>query len=651
MHFGGTGMNSFFSNILHEGRRRKLSPFWGTVVGVITMLFAAFEIYGAPFGRFDPFVLRGTFVGFVLCLTFICFTATKNRKGDSVPWYDLVLSVVGLGFGVYLFFNGADIIVRWTGVDPLSTSDWVVTAGIILMILEVTRRTVGPVLLCIITFFVAYNFLGKYMPGYFGHRGMELEVFLDKMVYTFDGIMGTPIGVTCTYVFMFVMFGNTFNMSGGGDFFFRLAAAIAGRMRGGPAKICVIASALYGTISGSPTSDVVTTGSITIPLMKRLGYGGVYAGAVSSAACAGASVLPPIMGTAAFLMVDVAGIPYLNIAMAAAIPGLIYYFGLFTQVHYRAIIQGMRPIAEEDGKQERAWTVIRENWYYLIPITILIALIIMRISPTLVGLLATLTTIVISWFVPGHRMGPRQIYEVLRKTGTGILTVSNASAAAGMVIGGIMLTGLGGKFTSLVFAATGGSSALCLCMVALVCIILGMGMPVPAAYVLTATLAAPALLQFKFSLMSSHLFIVYFAAISAITPPVAVAAYAAAGISEANPNSTGVHAVYLAIAAYMVPFVFMYRPSLLLDGPVLETIWTTAVTLGGIFAFASAIEGYFFGRLKSIPLRIILWIGGIMFILPYMWADAAGIVVMAAMFFYQRTKKGLPQQPGTASQA
>ncbi|MFR0873798.1 MAG: TRAP transporter permease [Bilophila wadsworthia] len=378
------------------------------------------------------------------------------------------------------------------------------------------------------------------------------------MVYTMTA-SSAPVGVACTYVFMFVLFGQVFNAAGGGNFFFRLAASIAGRMRGGPAKICVIASALYGTLSGSPVSDVVTTGSITIPLMKRLGYGETFSGAVAASACSGASILPPIMGTAAFLMVDVAGIPYIEIAIAATLPAIIYYFGLMMQVHYRAVLKGMRPISE-DTDHESAWTVLKENWLYIIPIALLVTLIIQRVNPTVVGLLATASVVVISWLIPGHRMGIKELYEVIRKTGLGILTVANASAAAGMVIGGIMLTGLGGKFTSLVFAATGGQSGLCLSMVAIVCIILGMGMPVPAAYVLTATLAAPALLEFKFSLMSAHLFIVYFSAISAITPPVAVAAYAAAGISEGDPNATGVQAVRLAVAAYIVPFVFMYRP-------------------------------------------------------------------------------------------
>lgn len=544
-----------------EGRRRKLSPLWSRIVGVLVVLFAAVELYGAPFGFIDSFILRSLFVSFAITLTFICYTPIRTEPGQSenVPVPDILLACISLAAGAYMVLNGAELVTRWTGVDPLTPADWAVTATFVLLTLEVTRRTVGPVLLGIILVFIVYNFVGEYLPGYFGHRGSTMEVFLDRMVYTYDGIFGTPVGVACTYVFMFVLFGQVFNAAGGGNFFFRLAASIAGRMRGGPAKICVIASALYGTLSGSPVSDVVTTGSITIPLMKRLGYGETFSGAVAASACSGASILPPIMGTAAFLMVDVAGIPYIEIAIAATLPAIIYYFGLMMQVHYRAVLKGMRPISE-DTDHESAWTVLKENWLYIIPIALLVTLIIQRVNPTVVGLLATASVVVISWLIPGHRMGIKELYEVIRKTGLGILTVANASAAAGMVIGGIMLTGLGGKFTSLVFAATGGQSGLCLSMVAIVCIILGMGMPVPAAYVLTATLAAPALLEFKFSLMSAHLFIVYFSAISAITPPVAVAAYAAAGISEGDPNATGVQAVRLAVAAYIVPFVSCTGP-------------------------------------------------------------------------------------------
>lgn len=629
-------MPSLLSRLCNEGRRRALSPLWVKITGVLVVLFAAVELYGAPFGLLDSFILRGAFVTFSIALTFLCYTPFAKEAAEpgseGVPLPDILLACLSLAVGGYFALYGPEIINRWTGVDPLLPIDWVVSISLVLLTLEVTRRTVGPVLLGIILIFIAYNFVGEYMPGYFGHRGSTLEVFLDRMAYTYDGILGTPVGVACTYVFMFVLFGQVFNAAGGGNFFFRLAASIAGKMRGGPAKICVIASALYGTLSGSPVSDVVTTGSITIPLMKRLGYSPNYAGAVAASACSGASIMPPIMGTAAFLMVDVAGIPYVNIAIAAIIPSIIYYFGLMTQVHYRALTQGMRPLSDDaNHKQESAWTVIKENWLYIIPIAVLIYLIVRRVNPTVVGLASTLSVIAISWLIPGYRMGVKEIYQVLRKTCLGILTVANASAAAGMVIGGIMLTGLGGKFTSLVFAATGGQSGLCLTMVALVCIVLGMGMPVPAAYVLTATLAAPALLQFKFSLMGAHLFIVYFSAISAITPPVAVAAYAAAGISEGNPNSTGVQAVKLSIAAYVVPFVFMYRPGLILDGSVMDIIWTSIVTTAAVFSFASGLEGYLLGVLRSMVMRTLLMAAGVVFIWPDVWADIAGFCILGGI--------------------
>lgn len=621
-------------SFLSEGRRRKLSPFWNGVVVCLVLGLAALELYGAPFGKIDAYLLRAMFVGLVLALTFICYTPSSTVESKKPYFLDLVLAVLGFAAGVYILLNGERIITRWTGVDPMGPGDLFFTAVIVLLVIEATRRTVGPVLVFIILLFIAYNFLGKYLPGSFGHRGMSLVGFLDRMVYTFDAIFSAPIGVTCTYVYMFVLFGQVFNAAGGGNFFFRLASSIAGRMRGGPAKIAVIASALYGTMSGSPTSDVVTTGSITIPLMKRLGYSPVFAGAVEAAASSGASVLPPIMGTAAFLMVDIAAIPYIEIIIAAAVPAVIYYIGVMLQVHYRSIIKDLRPITEE-AQKEKPWTVLKENFHYLIPIVVLVWLIEQRLNPTVVGLAATCTTIVISWFKPGYRMGPKKIAMAFYTTGTQILTVANASAAAGIVIGGIMLTGLGGKFTSLVFQATGGNDFFCLLMVALVCIILGMGMPIPAAYVLTATLAVPALLELDFPLLASHLFIVYFSMVSAVTPPVAVAAYAASGLAGGNPNSTGFQATRLAIAAYLVPIIFMYRPGLLMAAPFYKIIWSTFMTSLAVLALASALEGHFLTRLNSTLLRLFLAGVSIMLVWPHILTDFLGLALMAAVFGWQ----------------
>jgi TRAP transporter 4TM/12TM fusion protein len=620
------------ASLLREGRRRVLAPFWKILVTCITLALAAFEIYTAPFGTLDPLLQRAIFVSFVLGLTFIYFTFTAGAKSDKVPFYDLILALLSFTSGVYILLNGERIVTRWVGVDPMAPEDIFFTAILVLLVLEVTRRTVGPPLLGIIILFIAYTFIGALMPGEFGHRGMTLIGFLDRMVYTFDGILGTPIGVTCTYVYMFILFGQVFNEAGGGTFFFRLASAIAGRMVGGPAKMAVVASAFYGTMSGSPTSNVVTTGSFTIPLMKRLGYSSTFAGAVEAAASTGGSILPPIMGTAAFLMVDVAGIPYIDIAVAAAIPGLLYYLGVMLQVHFRAVKKGLRPVVTKAEEQEKPLQVLKENIHFLIPLAVLIWLLAERLNPTVVGLAATCVTIVVSWLKPGYRMGPKEIVRAFYNTGTGILTVANASAAAGMVIGGIMLTGLGGKFTSLVFQATGGSGLLCLTMVALVCILLGMGMPIPAAYVLTATLAAPALLELGFPLLASHLFIVYFSAMSALTPPVAVAAYAGAAISGANPNSTGFQATRLAMAAYLVPFVFMYRKALLLQGGFLEIIWATLIATLAVWSLAGGLEGYFYKPVSSRLLRALLIGGGTVLLWPEVWADLLGVGIVAGVF-------------------
>ncbi len=622
-------------SFLREGTQRALTPFWKVLVTCIVLALAAFEIYTAPFGTLDPLLQRALFVSFILGLTFICYTFAGRAKSDRVPFSDLILAGLGFASGIYILLNGERIVTRWVGVDPMMPGDIFFTAVVIILVLEVTRRTVGPALLGIIMLFIAYTFVGDLMPGEFGHRGMTFIGFLDRMVYTFDGILGTPIGVTCTYVYMFILFGQVFNEAGGGTFFFRLASAIAGRTVGGPAKMAVVASAFYGTMSGSPTSNVVTTGSFTIPLMKRLGYSPIFSGAVEAAASTGGSILPPIMGTAAFLMVDVAGIPYLDIAVAAAIPGLLYYLGVMLQVHFRAVKKDLRPVVTKGEEQEKAWKVLKENFHFLIPLAVLIWLLAERLNPTVVGLAATCVTIVVSWLKPGYRMGPREIVRAFYHTGTGILTVANASAAAGMVIGGIMLTGLGGKFTSLVFQATGGSGLLCLTMVALVCILLGMGMPIPAAYVLTATLAAPALLELGFPLLASHLFIVYFSAMSALTPPVAVAAYAGAAISGANPNSTGFQATRLAMAAYLVPFVFMYRKGLLLQGDFVEIMWATGIATLAVWSLASGLEGFFYKRVNSHLLRILLVGGGTILLWPEVWADLLGVGIVAGVLLSQ----------------
>lgn len=625
-------MANIFKLLWSEGKMRALPPGWLRLVSVSGLIFALFQFWAAPFGFLEGIIHRSVFLGFVLGLTFICYSFSSQKESTKVSIIDAILGLLGFTSGIYIFLNGERITTRWVGVDALTSLDIFFAVAIVLLVLEVTRRTVGPILTLVILFFIAYTFLGPYIPGELGHRGMTVTDFLDKMVYTLDGIPGTPLGVAATYVYMFVLFGVVLNASGAGVFFFRLANAFAGHLIGGPAKIAVIASAFYGTMSGSPTANVVTTGSFTIPLMKRVGYSPVFAGAVEAAASTGGSILPPIMGTAAFLMVDVAGIPYGKIALSAAIPGILYYFGVMMQVHYRAVKINL-PVSTE--KRESAWTVLKESYQFLIPLAVMVWLITIQMNPTLVGLIATLTAVVVSWIWPGNRMGPRELLAALEETAKSTLTVANASAAAGMVIGGIMLTGLGGKFTGLLFTITGNNPFLTFIMVALVCILLGMGMPVPAAYLLTATLAAPALLGLGFSMMATHLFIVYFATMSALTPPVAVAAYAGAGIAGANPNKTGFVATRLAIAAYLVPFVFMYRPGLILQGTPVAIIWSVFVAVVAVWALAGGFEGYLLKPISSTLHRVVLIFAAIILLWPAMWSDIVGLAIVGGTIVLQ----------------
>lgn len=615
-----------------EGKSRALPPRWKTVVSITALVFALFQVWGAPFGFIEGLIHRSVFLGFVLGLTFISYSFSSKRESNNVPLIDAILAVLGFAAGIYTLLNSERFVTRWVGVDPLTTLDIFFAVVIVLLVLEVTRRTVGPLLMMIIVAFIGYSFLGQYIPGELGHRGMSVTSFLDRMVYTLDGIPGTPLGVAATYVYMFVLFGVVLNASGAGVFFFRLATAFAGHLVGGPAKISVIASAFYGTMSGSPTANVVTTGSFTIPLMKKVGYSPVFAGAVEAAASTGGSLLPPIMGTAAFLMVDVTGISYGKIALAATIPALLYYFGVMMQIHYRAVRINL-PVETE--KRESSWVVLKENYQFLIPLTVMVYLISISMNPTLVGLIATLVTVAVSWIWPGNRMGAKQIMKALEDTAHSTLTVANASAAAGMVIGGIMLTGLGGKFTGLLFQLTGSDPFATLIMVALVCILLGMGMPVPAAYLLTATLAAPALLELGFPMIATHLFIVYFSTMSALTPPVAVAAYAGAGISGGNPNSTGFAATKLAVAAYLVPFVFMYRPGLILEDTPFQIVWATFMAVIAVWALAGGIEGHLLKPINSILHRALLLSAAIILLYPATWSDVAGLAVVGGTVVLQ----------------
>jgi TRAP transporter 4TM/12TM fusion protein len=439
--------------------------------------------------------------------------------------------------------------------------------------------------------FLAYAVFGDWIQGPFYHRTLSFQEMLDQLVFTTNGIFGSALHVAAFLVLVFVTFGALLDRCGGGDFFFDLANSLVGKQVGGPAKVAVVSSGLYGSISGSPTADVVTTGAFTIPMMIRTGLSPVYAAAVEATASTGGALLPPVMGTAAFLMSDFTGIPYGTIAVSAIAPALLYYMSIFLAVHGHARVSGLRPSAKIDSPS--LLTVLRRDWYYFVPIAILIWFVLAYDRPVFSAALALVSLVPITLW--RTRDLPKMANTILdafddalrRMTGIGV-----ACAVAGLVVGTLAMTDLTGKISSAMFVLAKGNEVLTLLIATVVVIVLGMGMPTPAVYALSAVLAAPALLALGVPMLPAHLFIVYFASMSAITPPVAVAAFAAGSIAHANPMAIGLLCCRLAVVAFIIPFVFIYHPGLLLSGQLPTVVFDIASAALAVFALVAAAEGY-----------------------------------------------------------
>jgi TRAP transporter 4TM/12TM fusion protein len=577
------------------GARRRPEGWLGRLVAVYAAGTALWVVYAATYALIDALALTIIFLTLMLVLVFLTVGATPGADRRRPPVHDLVLAAMSALTGLYFMVNAEAIASRMTLLDPLSTFDTLFASILLILTLETTRRTVGLGLTLIVSLFVVYNLFGDRFTGPLNHGVISTEHFLDIMVFTTDGIFGVPLRVAGTYVFLFVMFGTFLSRAGGSAFFFNLAAALSGRSPGGPAKIAVVSSGLYGTISGSPTSDVVTTGSVTIPMMQRLGYSGVLAGGVEVAASTGGSLLPPVMGSAAFIMAEYTGIDYVDIVIAALLPALLYYLCIYAQVHLRSLKMGLRGLPEENIPTLLA--ALKQGGLFLVPLAVVIVALIEGYSPTFVAVFGALSVLVMSWFRRDTRLGPKAVFESLAETSLRMVSVTGACAAAGLVIGGITMTGLAAKFSHLVFFVAGSDLFLSLLMAAALTLILGLGMPTPSAYVLAAVLVGPLLEQLGVPVMAGHMFLLYFAVMSAMTPPVAVAAYAASAIAEANPLRIVLTAVRLSLAAYIVPFAFVFGPGLLMVGSVGEIAWAAAAAAAGLILLAIALEGFIAGPL------------------------------------------------------
>lgn len=622
-------MNVFFDT----GARRRPEGWQGAFARTFGAATAVWVVYAAAFSRQDSLSLAMTFLALMLMLAFMLIGPRAGSDRTRVPWFDWVLAALSAAAGIY-FVTQADMIARRiTLLDPLSAADLCFASLLLLLTMEAVRRTVGMGLTAIVLIFLTYNLFGDRLDGVLGHGRISYTHFVDITVFTTDALFGVPLRVAATYAFLFVLFGTTLSAAGGAKFFYDVAAYLTGSSPGGPAKIAVISSGLYGTISGSPTSDVVTTGSITIPMMKTMGYRASFAAAVEVAASTGGSLLPPVMGAAAFIMAEYTGIDYVDIALAALIPALLYYVPIYIQVHLRAKKEGLAGV--DRSQVPTLVETLRGGGLFVVPLVVISWALLDGYTPTYSALYGIVAVLVVAMLRRSTRLSPRAIFDILAESSVRMVAVAGACAAAGLVIGGITMTGLASKFSALVFMISGADLFLSLVLAAILTTLLGMGMPTPSAYILAAVMIAPVLEDLGIDLMAGHLFILYFAVMSALTPPVAVAAYAASAIADENPLKIAAHSVRIAIGAFLIPFAFVYDQALLLDGTVVQIVFATVSAVVGLFFIAVAVEGYLRAPVARGP-RLLFFAAGLLILFSGYLLSALALVCIVMGLLWHR---------------
>lgn len=593
-------------------------------------LFSAFVIYSMATLRVQELQQLSIFLGFSLALAFLHYPLNP-RKPDSRLFLgiDLFLGALSFAVALYVCIDYWDFIFR-VGVPVLW--DMVFGAVLILLVFEGTRRAAGLALVIIAAIFLLYTFFGHLLPPPLSHRGYGFERITTTFFMTKNGIYGVALNVMCQFIFLFIAFGAFFGMSGGTEFFIDLATALFGKLRGGPAKVAVVASGMMGTISGSAVANTVTTGTFTIPLMKRIGFEPHVAGAVEATASSGGALMPPVMGAAAFVMAEFLGVPYLSVCKAALIPAILYYFAIFAVVHFYALKIGIRGLPDEE--LPRIKEVFRKRWMFTVPLLLLILIMVAGYSPRVAVLYALLATVVTSWFKKETRMTPNRILTALADTGTGSVMVSTACAIAGIVIGVVLLSGMGTKITTLVVSLSAGSLVVALPVVMLASLLFGMGLPTVVCYVLLASTVSPSLVKLGATPMAAHLFIYYFGMLCMVTPPVAFASYAGAAIAKADPMRTGWVAWTFALSGFLLPFMFVFNPPLLFEGPWHEIAQAFLTGTLGVICLSAAVIGYFY-RKTSIPERLMLFAAAFLLIKPGWVTDLLGLACAALTLLLQ----------------
>lgn len=648
-----------------ESRFRILSGWQGKLVALIAVAMSCFHFYTSGFGLLLAQKQGAVHLAFTLALVFLLYPASsKQSKTSGIPFYDFILGAIGVASAMYLvvFFN--DLVTR-AGL-PTQT-DLIMGFLLIATLLEATRRISNPVLPCLAIIALLYCYFGRSMPDMLAHRGFNVARIVNHMYLGTEGIFGTPLEVSSTFVFMFILFGAVLEKTGLGKFIIDLSLALAGWSTGGPAKVAVVSSGLMGTVSGSSVANVCTTGMFTIPLMKSVGYEPYFAGAVEAVASTGGQIMPPVMGAAAFIMAQILGVPYIEVAIAAVVPALLYYFAVMVQVHFEACRLGLRGIPWK--QLPPLGPLLKSKGFLLIPLVAIIYFLLAGYTPLKAAFNGILVSFVLSWLNKETRLTPAKLYDAFQSGARSAIGVACACATVGMVVGMGTLTGLALKIAGAIVAmaevspdgslaalgaslfslapgaeVTAETAALALTKIftlfftMIASLILGMGLPTTANFIVTSTMAAPALFLLGVPPMAAYMFVFYFGIAADLTPPVALAAYAGAGIAGSDPMKTGVTSFKLALAGFLVPYIYVYNPMLLfIDVEPFYMAQAICTALIGVFLLAMFTIGYFKAHLAWY-MRALAFVGAICLLIPGTMSDLFGLAVLGVIYVMQTAK-------------
>jgi len=619
---------------------RTLTKWQERLVTFIAFLMGLYNVYTLTFAVYDIFAHMAVNLTFALPLVFLTFPARK-KDISKIPWYDYLLAIISAIPPLMLYLNYISWVYgRWAFITDLPTEQFILGLIFLVTVVEAVRRCTGIPMMTVVLAFLTYLYIGPWLPPPLRHRGLSIIRIVEANYVTGAyGVFTIPLQVISTYVIAFTILGAVFSEAGVGRFFIDLAKALVGRMVGGPAKIAVVASSLFGTISGSAPANVYGTGIITIPTMKSLGYPSRFAGAVEAVASTGGQIMPPIMGAAAFVMAELLNVPYARIMIAAIIPALLYYLGVYVQIHYYSLKHGLRGLPKDQVPSLKS--ILKGRGYMLIPMAVLVYIVaVLMWSPVTAAFIAMFITIALSFIRRETWMTPKKIYKALAKGAEDSLTIIVAAAGAGIVVGAVALTGLSDKLTVLIYDLALGSFVLALILAAIVTLIMGMALPTTAAYLVVVALAAPSLYRLGVMPFLAHFFVFYYATISAITPPVALAAYAAASIAKDDPMKIGFTAVRLGFAAILTPFILIFKPGLLLviQEPLPIIIENIVTAFIAIYAIALGIEGFYKTNMNIIERFALIGCGLLLFAPTSLEIDVLSLTIILLVVIVHRRK-------------